>query len=67
MKKLGVLEECDEPYSKPVAGSTLVRKINKLWNGAIDKYRVRWVLEGFSQTYSVNFFAPHHLLFRPQS
>ena len=67
MKKLGVLEECDEPYSKPVAGSTLVCKINKLRNGAIDKYRVRWVLEGFSQTYSVNFFAPHHLLFRPQS
>jgi histone deacetylase 1/2 len=56
MKKLGVLEECDEPYGKPVAGSTLVCKIKRLWNGAIDKYRVRWVLQGFSQTYGVNFF-----------
>ena len=56
MWKLGVLEECNEPYGKPVAGSTLVCKIKRLWNGAIDKYRVRWVLQGFLQTYSVNFF-----------
>ena len=56
MERLGVIEKCDEPEDEPVAGSTLVCKIKRLWNGTIDKYRVRWVLQGFSQVFGFNFF-----------
>jgi hypothetical protein len=57
MAKLGVIEECDVPDDGcNIAGSTLVCKIKRLWNGAIDKYRVRWVMQGFSQTFGLDFF-----------
>ena len=56
MCRLGVLKECDAPDNESIAGSTLVCKIKRLWNGAIDKYRVRWVMQGFSQVFGFNYF-----------
>ena len=57
MKKLGVLEQVNWPTDgSNVCGSTLVCKIKRLANGALDKYRVRWVAQGFSQRWGMDYF-----------
>ena len=57
MERLGVLEQCDWPEDgSNVCGSTLVCKIKRLATGLLDKYRVRWVAQGFSQRWGMDFF-----------
>ena len=56
MTRLGVLEQVDWPDDgSNVCGSTLVCKIKRLANGLIDKYRVRWVAQGFSQRWGLDY------------
>ena len=58
MIRLGVLEQVDWPTNSKtnVCGSKLVCKIKRLADGSLDKYRVRWVAQGFSQQFGVDYF-----------
>ena len=57
MLDLGVLQQCDWPTDGTnVCGSQLVCKIKRLQDGSIDKYKVRWVCQGFSQRFGVDYF-----------
>ena len=57
MLDLGVLQQCDWPTDGTnVCGSQLVCKIKRLQDGRIDKYKVRWVCQGFSQRFGVDYF-----------
>ena len=57
MVDLKVLYQTDWPTDgSNVCGSKLVMKIKRDQDGKIDKYKVRWVAQGFSQQFGVDYF-----------
>jgi hypothetical protein len=57
MVDLKVLYQTDWPTDgSNVCGSKLVMKIKRDQEGNIDKYKVRWVAQGFSQQFGVDYF-----------